>query len=430
MGIELLVIFILILVNGLLAGSEIAIVSVRSTRLKELLAEGRAGAAAVARLRANPERFLATVQVGITVVGATAAAFGGASFAEDLVPFVERVEALRPHAAPIALALVVTLISYLSVVIGELVPKSLALRVSVPYALVAGKPLLALAAIASPAVWLLTLSSNLILKLFGDTTSFTEGRVSIQELQEVVGQATRAGSIDAGTAELASRAIDMSDLTAEDVMVHRRFVVMLPETADSEALRDVLLRTTHRRIPIHGGSPDDIKGYVSWRDVVGCVWNGKEPVVAELLRPAHFVPQTRTAVSLLREMREKRIHLSIVLDEHGGMAGIVTLEDLLEEIVGDIKDEHDGRGAAPPPAPPDGALPFAGPTPVRDVERVLGMDLEDLAEGASTIGGLAIALAGDRIPVTGELLVGGGLEIEILDASPRRIRSLAIRRVD
>lgn len=430
MIIELLFIFLLIAVNGLLAGAEIAVVSVRATRLSELLGKGRAGAVALKRLRDDPERFLATVQVGITVVGASAAAFGGANFAEDLAPLLVRLSLNEKQADAVALVLVVGLISFLSVVVGELVPKSLALRVSEKYALLASRPLLALAALASPAVWILTKSSNLVLRAFGDQTNFLEGRVSLQELHEVVGQASRSGAIDAGTAELASRAIEMSELTAEDVMVHRRFVVTIPASAPPERLRETFLASGHRRIIVHGKSIDDVKGFVTWRDVVERLAGGRELDIAELLRPVPFIPQTRSAVGLLREMREARFHVAVVLDEHGGMAGIVTLEDLLEELVGEIGDEHSRRPPQPVAAASAEGLVVPGPTPIREVERSLRVDLEEAADGAMTMGGLAVTLAGDRIPVTGERLRAAGVEIEILDASPRRVRSLRVRRSD
>ena len=237
MASELLIIFVLIACSGLLAGAEIAIVSVRGSRLRELVDSGRASALALSRLRSDPERFLATVQVGITVIGATTAAFGGATFAEELAPPIARVAALEPYAGEIALAVVISLVSFLSVVVGELVPKSLALRLCEPYALVAARPLLALAAVARPAVWLLTASSNLFLRIFRDSTTFTEGKVSIDELRHVVDAAERTGSIDPGTSEIASRAFELAELTAADVMVHRRFVVALPLDAGTDELR-------------------------------------------------------------------------------------------------------------------------------------------------------------------------------------------------
>ena len=222
---EVAIILALVAANGVFAGAEIAIISLRKTRLAQLVEEGRASARAVKRLRDSPGRFLATVQVGITVGGATAAAFGGASVAERLAPTLARITGLAHYAHQLAFALVVALVSYLTLVLGELVPKSLALRASERYALLVARPLLALSSFARPIVWLLTQSSNLFLRPFGDRTTFTEARLSVEELEQLVDEAGRAGALDEPTAEIASRALAFRDLTAGDVMVPRTEVV-------------------------------------------------------------------------------------------------------------------------------------------------------------------------------------------------------------
>lgn len=421
-------ILLLILVNGLLSGAEIAVVSVRAGRLKELLAAGGSSAKALARLRDDPERFLATVQVGITVVGASAAAFGGATFAEELVPWVARIPFATEYAEEISLALVITLISYLSVVVGELVPKSLALRVSERYALLAARPLLWLSSIAAPAVWLLTVSSNVLLRPFKDSTNFTEARISLEEVRHMVGEASRAGSIDAGAGEIASRALDLASLTAGDVMIHRRFVVALPRDASASDLRRVLLEAGHRRIPIFDRSIDNVVGYVSWRDVVERVWDGLEPSIDQILRPVHFVPESSSAAELLEQMREKRLHLAIVLDEHGGLSGILTLEDLLEELVGEIGSEHDTVRSTDVQRESDGSWLVVGTAPLREIERALALDLGPPADEFVTVGGWCVALAGDRIPTSGERFNAPNVVLEIVDASPRRVRKVRVRR--
>jgi putative hemolysin len=423
---ELFIILALILINGLLAGAEIAIVSLRAGRVQELASNGSRAGVALAKLRGNSERFLATVQVGITCVGALAAAFGGATLADRLIEPLQRVPWLVPYAEELALGIVVAAISYLSVVVGELVPKSLALRNAEPYALLAARPLLALASIAAPAVWLLTLSSNLILRPFRDQTNFTEARISLEEVRQMVNEASRSGSLEESVGEITSRVIDFAELTVKEVMVHRRFVVALPRTSSDDELRHALLDAGHRRIPIYDKSVDHVVGYVSWRDVIARVWKGEPPSIDTILRPAHFVPENRLAIDLMHEMREERIHLAIVIDEHGGLAGIVTLEDLLEELVGDIVSEH-STTARTADAPDEGPLVLPGTTPIRDVERELGLSFADYPEDYATIGGWCVALAGDRIPATGERFTAEGIEIEVLEASPRRVRSVAVR---
>ena len=265
---ELLIVLALTLAGGVFAGAEIAIVSVRKTRLQELLDDGRRGAKALLALRGQPERFLATVQVGITVIGATAAAFGGATLAEHLAPVLESIDGLAPYADDVAFVTVVLSVSYLSIVIGELVPKSLALRSSERYALAIAGPLLGLSWLARPIVWLLSSSANLVLKPFGDTTTFTETRHSAEELQRLVEEAAKAGTIPPDTGEIVIRALELPELRAADVMVPRQDVIMLPHDASPEQLLRVAKEHPYNRLPVYEDRFDNVVGYVSMKDLL------------------------------------------------------------------------------------------------------------------------------------------------------------------
>lgn len=415
----------LVLANGLFSGAEIAVVSLRRTRLQQLVDEGRASARAVAQLRESPERFLATVQIGITIVGSTAAAFGGAAIADRLAPPIARVPGLARYAPEIALALVVALVSYLSLVLGELVPKSLALRASERYALLAARPLRALSAIAGPLVWFLTKSSNLVLKPFGDRTTFTEARVSAEEIELLVDEAGRAGALDAPTAEIASRALAFRELTAGDVMVPRSRVVALARDADQDTLRRMLLEEGRSRMPVYDGTLDNMVGYVMAKDLAALAWEHELIVLDDLLRPVHFVPQTARAVQVLRDMQRRRTQIAVVVDEHGGVAGLVTLEDLVEELVGDILGEQE-QPEELIRREPDGTILVRGDAPLREVNRALELALPE-GEGYTTVAGLCIAIAG-AVPERGaRLATEGGTELEIVDASPRVVRLVRLR---
>ncbi len=425
---EFLIVFALILVNGVLAGAEIALVAMRQSRVRELAEAGSKVGRAIQRLRANPERFLSTVQIGITVVGSTAAVFGGATFATDLAPTIRNVPLLGPYAEELSLALVVAMITFLSIVLGELVPKSLALRAPEGYARWAAQPLLALSWLVQPAVWLLTKSSNAVLKLFGDHTTFTESRLSLEELRGLVNEASEEGSVPEEAGEIASRALEFGELTAGDVMTHRRYVIGLPKDASPSLVRSVMLTSGHRRTPVYEGSLDNVVGYVSWRDLLARVWKEETLELAQLIRPGYFVPETTTALDLLGEMRSRRLQLAIVVDEHGGMAGIVTLEDLLEELVGEIVSEHDPKQSESIRREHEGSAIVAGTASIRDVNRELELDMEEPEEW-TTMAGLCLALAGGRIPHAGERFTArDGTEIEILDASARRVRNLRVRK--
>lgn len=424
--IEVAIIVVLILLNGFFSGAEIAVVSLRRTRLHELVEAGVAAAKPVARLREQPERFLATVQIGITVVGAAAAAYGGASLAGRLEPLLRRVPAFATHADDVALGIVIVAVSVLSIVLGELVPKSLALRSAEKYALAVGWVLLALSWLARPFVWGLSAASNLVLKPFGDQTTFTEARHSAEELQQLVEEATVAGTVNSKAGEIASRALELPHLDAADVMVPRGQVVALQRHAPFEEVRRILLERTHSRMPVLDG-PHRVAGYVAVKDLLVLAWEQRLVVLEDVLRPAYFVsPQTK-AVDVLEQMQARHNPFAVVIDERGALLGIITLEDLLEEMVGDILSEH------APPSPrlittePDGSAVVAGATPVRDANRLLGLELPESDE-FNTLAGLCLFLAG-RIPTRGERFDTAGVSLEVLDASARRIRSVRVKKL-
>ncbi len=413
------------LANGVFSGAEIAVLSIRRTRLAQLVEEGSASARAVRKLRDRPEQFLATVQVGITVIGATAAAFGGASLARRIAPAIATLPGLAHYAEAIALALVVAAVSYLSLVLGELVPKSIALRAAERYGLAIARPLLGIAQVARPLVWVLTQSSNLLLRPFGDRTTFTESRLSAEELEQLVDEAGRAGALDAPTAEIASRALAFRDLTAGDVMVPRSRVVALPRDASQEDLKRMLLEEGHSRMPVFDGTLDNLIGYVMAKDLAAMAWERQLIVLDDLLRPVHFVPEAAKAVHVLRDLQRRRTQIAAVVDEHGGIAGLLTLEDLVEELVGDIFGETEEPEALWH-TEADGAALVRGEAPIREVNRGLALDLPE-GEDYTTVAGLCIALAG-AVPERGaRLRTDDGTEIEIVEASPRLVRLVRIR---
>jgi putative hemolysin len=320
---------------------------------------------------------------------------------------------------------VVALVSYLSIVIGELVPKSMALHRPEPYALLVARPLLALSWIARPLVRLLTWSSNLLLVPLGDRTTFTETRHSAEELQHIVEEAAKAGTVHPQVGEIASRAIDFADLTASDVMVPREQLVMLPRTASPDDIRRLLLEHGHSRIPVYEGRVDNVVGYINVKDMLAMAWERELIVLADLIRPAYFVPDTTPAVELLQEMRRRHVLIAMVVDELGGMEGIVTMEDLVEELVGEIFSEHVKHVPEMFRREPDGTIVVDGAAPVRDVNRALDLNLPE-EDAWNSIAGLCLAVAG-HIPVVGErIAVDNAIVLEVVDATPRRVRRVRI----
>lgn len=411
--------------NGALAGAEIAVVSIRKTRLDQLVSEGKSGAKALKRLRKDPEAFLATAQIGITTIGTTAGAFGGHSLATQIEPALSRVPFIGQHAEQVALALVIAVLCFLELVVGELIPKSLALRSADRFGLLVSRPLLGVSYVLKPVVWFFTASSNLVLRLFGDKTTFTESRLSPGEIQQIVDEATEAGSVDPGAGEIASRAIDFADLTAGHVMVPRQRVVGIPSDANTEKVREIVLEHGRTRMPVYDEVIDNVVGYVTIRDLMALLVEKQLIVLEDAIRPAFKVPESKRAMELLSEMRARRIQLAIVVDETGSTTGIVTIEDLVEELVGEIASEHEEEEVKPIVSDgPDRAI-VLGDVPIREVNRELDLELPE-GETWSTVAGLVLELAG-RIPSVGQRFTAeDGTELEVLTATPRQVKRVRL----
>ncbi len=423
MSTAILIVLAFLVGNGLFAGAEIAILSVRKTRLREFIRRKDKRALAVKKLRDEPERFLATVQVCITTFGTAASVFGGAEIEPMLAHELTKIG--LGHTA--AIVLVVALIVYLELVIGELVPKSLALRYSDRYSFFAGRPLLLLSQLLRPIVWTLTAASNIFLRFFGDKTTFTETRLSRDELQQLVEEAAKTGSVDPRASEIASRALGFGEVTVAEVMVPRNRVVALRRGAPPDEVQRVILEEGHSRMPIYDGTIDNIVGYVVARDVLALAWEKGLVVLEDILRPPHKVPESTRALDLLRELQRRRTQMAVVVDDNGGLSGLVTAEDLIEELVGDIMSEDD----VPEQyfvREPQGTILVQGWAAVRKVNRDLHLDLP-VGKDRTTIAGLCMSLA-QAIPQAGEkLTTDNGTVLEVIEASPRRVRRVRIHPV-
>lgn len=423
MGTDLLIVIGFLLANGVFAGAEIAVLSVRKTRLREFTRRRDKRALAVKALLAAPERFLATVQIAITTVGTAAAAVGGARLEESLRPKFEAIGL----GATSSLVTVVLLIVFVGLVIGELVPKSLALRYSDSYSFLVARPLLALSYVMRPLVWLLTATSNVVLRFFGDSTTFTETRLSRDELQQLVEEAAKTGSVDPRASEIASRALGFGEVTVAEVMVPRNRVVSIRRGAPAEEVQRVILEEGHSRMPVYDTSVDNIVGYVVARDVLALAWEKGLVVLEDILRPPHKVPEGTRALDLLRELQRRRTQMAVVVDDNGGLSGLVTIEDLIEELVGDIMSEDDvvEQYFTREPA---GTILVQGWAAVRKVNRDLHLDLP-VGKDRTTIAGLCMSLA-QAIPQAGEnLKTDNGTVLEVIEASPRRVRRVRIHPV-
>ncbi len=423
---QVLIILALIAANAVFSGAEIAVLSVRKTRMRQLLDEGHRAAASVLRLRDQPERFLATVQIGVTVVGSAAATLGGASIEQRVVTWLREFPQVAPYAPQLGFAIVVASISYLTLVLGELVPKSLALRAGERYAMLIGRPMRMLSWFARPLVRFLTASSDLVLSPFGDTTSFTETRLSRDELEQLVVEATTVGSVDRRAGEIAAQALHFGDLTALDVMVPRSRIHGLPRDAAQEDIRRALLETHHSRLPIYEENLDNVVGYITTKDLLYLAWQGDLIVLEDLIRPPFFVAEATSAVRVLQDLQSRRIPLAMVVDEHGGLSGLVTFEDLVEELVGEMFSEDEPTTSLVERVE-EGKLVLRGDASVRELNRDLDLDLPE-SDDWTTVAGLTIAMAG-KIPEPGiRVKTPNGYEIEVLESTAKAVQMVRVTR--
>jgi putative hemolysin len=334
-GIALILLFIAC--SGCFVLAEIALISLRDSQAKGLEGRGRRGAI-VAKLNNDPNRFLAAVQVGVTLTGFMSAAFGGATLAGRLAPVLER-RGLSPGAADaVALVIITLAISYVSLVVGELAPKRLALQRAESISLAVAPTVDRIAKLARPVIWLLSISTNVVVRLFGGDPTAQREQISDAEIRDLVSGSPTLGAEER---QIVEEVFEAGDRQIREIMVPRTEVDFIPAQTPAYKAAQFAMERRHSRYPVIGESSDDIVGFVHVRDLFDPAMAGRTVRISELVREVFMLPATRQLLSALTDMRREGAHLAIVVDEYGGTAGIVTLEDLVEEIVGDIRDEYD-----------------------------------------------------------------------------------------
>ena len=425
---ELLLILLLLLVNGLLAMSEIAIVSARKTRLQQRADAGDAGAAAALELAREPTRFLSTVQIGITLVGILAGAFGGATIAAAIRQALEPIPVLAPYAEAIGLAVVVAAITFLSLIVGELVPKRLALNAPERIATLVARPMRLLARLAGPLVLLLTLTTDGVLRLLRVRPS-QEAAITEEEVRVLIAQGTEAGVFEEAERELVERAFELGEAQVRDLMTPRPRVDWLDLDDPPEVQWQALAELPHLHVPLCRGQLDDVVGVLDVRQLVPELLAGRRPDLASLAREPLFVPEHLRAFKALEQFRRANRHVALVIDEHGGVAGLLTLADVLKALVGDLA-QVPGTSVIRPVQRDDGSWLLDGLTPLDDVADLLqlGPASADEDEDVQTLGGMALALLG-RVPQPSDGFVWRGRRFEVLDMDGRRVdKVLALPR--
>jgi putative hemolysin len=426
--IELVLIVVGILANGFFAGSEIALVSARVSRLSQLRAEGVAGAAEAIRLKEAPESFLATIQIAITLVGTLASAVGGATAVEALTPWLAGlgIPGLDRWAGLVALSLVILAITYLSLVLGELVPKAIALTKNEETALWVALPIEGVYIVSYPVVWFFQASANAMTRLVGIEPA-PAGIIahSEEEIRMIVAQAEVTGEIEEDEREMLYKVFDFADKEVSDVMVPRPEVVALSIDLPPEECLAAAMEAPYTRYPVYRDSLDTVIGILHVRDLMRAVnANGRfEDVdVESLLRPAHVVPETKDLAALLHDFRRVKEHMAVVVDEYGAMEGIVTLEDVLEEIVGEIEDEFDLPDTSVERID-ENRIRIEGTYTIDDFNEEFHTDLEQ--EDFHTMAGLVFGELG-RAPEVGDTVNADGLRLSVLEVEGSRILKIEV----
>lgn len=399
---ELAVIFLLIIGNGFFAGSELAIISARKSRIAQLVADGDPKAIIVEQLQDDPHRFLATVQVGVTLVGSLASAVGGATAVRYLKPLLAAspVAVVQQAAEPIALGIVVVLISYLSLVFGELVPKTLALQYADRMALHVAKPIRFMAQAAGIVVNILTFSNRMVLAMMGIKARGDQGFVTREDVQHIVAEGHEAGVFSSTENEFIRNIFDFTHTCVREVMVPRTRIVALDLGLPSEELVRTVVDNKYSRYPVYRGSIENVAGFIHGKDMLGGIVSNPSFDIESIIRPTFYVPEGKMVNDLLKEMQRKCIHMALVVDEYGGISGLATTEDLLEELVGEIEDEHDIEEPGSIQRLSDGSLLVDALFSIGDLAENLGIKLDEDAP-YDTLAGLILDRLG-RFPEKGE----------------------------
>lgn len=410
---QLTLIAVLILVNAVFAGTELALVSLREGQLQRLEARGRRGAL-LARLARDPNRFLATIQIVITLSGFFASASAAVTLSE---PLAESLEFLGRAASPVALVVVTLAISYLTLVLGELAPKRLAMQNAESWGLVMARPLNVIARLSTPLVWVLSRSSDLVVRLLGGDPARLGEEVTREEIRELI--ITQTGFTPQQQV-IISGALDISERSLRELLRPRREVVTIDASASVDEGIRILLDSGHSRAPVAvRGDIDEVVGVVHLRDLIG-----ETGAVADHAMEPLFFPETASALAALRVMQQRRQHLAIVISEHGSGEGIVTIEDLLEELVGEIYDEYD-RDVIAVERRADGSIDIPGRFPVHDLID-LGIDVP--AGEYATVAGMVLESLGRLPQEPGDTVVVGDWEATVLEVADRALTRIRLRR--
>jgi putative hemolysin len=428
MIVELLVILCLFLLNGFFAMAELAIVSSRRGRLQQLAREGRKGATVALELSRDPAKFLSSVQIGITLIGILSGAFSGATIAEKLDDWLAAYPAIAPYAETLAIALTVVVITYFSLVIGELVPKHLALRDPERIAAYVARPIAAVAWFCGPLVWLLRGSNNAVLWALRVPRHSDKG-VTEEEIRMLIAEGTEEGEIHREEHKMIEGVLRLADRTVRSVMTPRPDVYWIDPGDDEATLRREIRDCDFSRILVSRGEIDNVVGQVRKKDLLDQLLDGKRLDVMAVLRQPLVLPDQTSVLRALERFKTVAVHMAVVVDEYGSLEGIVTQTDILEAIAGDLP-ERDPAAAQDVVRRDDGSYLLDGALDIDDAIQVLGLPklAEDEEGEFDTLAGLVLERL-KRVPNTGDHFAWGGWRFEVVDMDGRRIDKVLAAKV-
>jgi len=426
----MLVIFLLIGLNAYFAASEMAIVSVRHSRIKPLIDEGSKSAILVGRFLEEPSKLLATIQIGITFAGFLASAIGAKTLSDGLARMLIglNIPGISGSATWISTFIVTSVIALFTLILGELVPKRMALAQSEKIALKVAGSINLFAKVTYPAVKFLTLSTNLVVKLLGGPAKTTGDQITEEEIRLMINVGEEKGIFQETETEMINSIFEFDDTVAKEVMTPRTDIIALSSGATREEILDVIVEENFSRIPVYEESIDNIIGILYVKDLFTMIKNKVEWEVSlkDIIRPAHFVPEYKKIDELFKEMQKSKTHIAVVIDEYGGTAGIITIEDLLEEIVGNIFDEYDDV-VLDYEKIDDNTYIISGMLDIGDVNDILDTDLVE--EEFDTISGMLLSHSG-KMPEVGYELTIGNIYFRIEEVDDKRISKIRIEKRD
>jgi putative hemolysin len=432
---NLALVFALILIGGFFAASEIALITVKRHRLHQLMGEGSRSARAAERLTNDPSRFLATIQIAITFLGFLASAVGAVALSDSLAGLVALVPGLEEASHTISFVLITLSIALASIIVGELVPKTLALTFADRFALTVARPIAWLDRLLRPVVWFVSSTSNVLVRMLGGKDRPQAGYLSTEELKMLVETGSQQGGIEEDEKEMIHGVIELAEKQVHEVMVPRIGIRAVEVNDSISQVLDVIVRAGHSRVPVFQENLDNIVGILYAKDLLPYLKrNGSEPPqieIRKLARPAVYVPETKRVDELLHEMQIAKRHIAIVVDEYGGTAGLITLEDVVEEIVGEIQDEYDTEETLVEALPQDGETAFRldGRVSMDDLRDLFDLsdEEEEDEEAYDTVGGFVVHRTGS-IPLPGTVVPFRDVTITVEAAEPRRVAKVIATR--